>query len=497
MNTQDVLFQEILERPEDDAIRRIYADWLNDHGQDDRAEFIRVQLDLNQLDEADPRRPELERRERQLLGRHRQEWLGPAAVEGAFCQFERGFPSSVSLGPVELQRHGDALFGAAPISKVQLHTLHPLRGTSALDRLLANPLLARAHSLDLEGNGLSAGDLVRLFRGGKFPNLRCLKLRGNPLDTDGLRAVLESPVAKQLRELGLDNTRQNATSLELLCRSEALGQLEVLHLGHNDLGPAATQFLGSAKYMQSLRRLYLPGNRLSPTSARDLAQSPHLRHLVALDLSSNPIGYEGINEMVRSPFLIRLEEFNLGRTRLTPPAVGLLPPLLTQARRLSLAGNNLGAEGVQALFRNRYPPPLVSLNLSGNEIGDEGAKALGEWAALSGLRHLNLATNGIRAFGLRPLLHSKQLGPLHSLVLSGNRLGDMGGQVLARWPGLKGLRLLALHNTGIGDVGAGELLPALGEMCELDLTQCELTQGMADQFHQAAEQGRIGWLDLD
>ena len=33
----------IYENPDNDAPRRIYADWLDEHGQRDRAEFIRVQ----------------------------------------------------------------------------------------------------------------------------------------------------------------------------------------------------------------------------------------------------------------------------------------------------------------------------------------------------------------------------------------------------------------------------------------------------------------------
>src|SRR5258708_552244 len=36
----------ILENPDDEAVRLIYADWLDDHGQAERAEFIRIQCQL-------------------------------------------------------------------------------------------------------------------------------------------------------------------------------------------------------------------------------------------------------------------------------------------------------------------------------------------------------------------------------------------------------------------------------------------------------------------
>lgn len=38
---------DICEHLEDDSIRLIYADWLEDHGDPERAEFIRVQVELN------------------------------------------------------------------------------------------------------------------------------------------------------------------------------------------------------------------------------------------------------------------------------------------------------------------------------------------------------------------------------------------------------------------------------------------------------------------
>ncbi len=38
--------QDILEHPDDDVPRLIYSDWLEENGQEDRAEFIRVQVEL-------------------------------------------------------------------------------------------------------------------------------------------------------------------------------------------------------------------------------------------------------------------------------------------------------------------------------------------------------------------------------------------------------------------------------------------------------------------
>lgn len=44
-STERGFLADIIANPEDDVPRLIYADWLEDHGQDERAEFIRVQID--------------------------------------------------------------------------------------------------------------------------------------------------------------------------------------------------------------------------------------------------------------------------------------------------------------------------------------------------------------------------------------------------------------------------------------------------------------------
>src|SRR5262245_55829511 len=69
MTTRESLLAAVHESPEDDAPRRVYADWLTDHG-DPRGEFIAVQCELAGLTDADPRWPELKARERDLLEAH-------------------------------------------------------------------------------------------------------------------------------------------------------------------------------------------------------------------------------------------------------------------------------------------------------------------------------------------------------------------------------------------------------------------------------------------
>jgi uncharacterized protein (TIGR02996 family) len=53
----DAFLQAILESPDDDTPRLIYADWLDEHGEPDRAEFIHMQGLLARLQRDQKRIP--------------------------------------------------------------------------------------------------------------------------------------------------------------------------------------------------------------------------------------------------------------------------------------------------------------------------------------------------------------------------------------------------------------------------------------------------------
>ena len=64
---RDAFLQDIRENSEDDAPRLVFADWLDDNGDPQRAEFIRVQCALARMSDDDPRRDEFGAREEELL----------------------------------------------------------------------------------------------------------------------------------------------------------------------------------------------------------------------------------------------------------------------------------------------------------------------------------------------------------------------------------------------------------------------------------------------
>jgi uncharacterized protein (TIGR02996 family) len=76
---RDAFLQDIRENPDDDAPRLVFADWLEDNGDPQRADFIRVQCALASMLDDGPRRIELGAREEELLEANALAW-----TEGAF-----------------------------------------------------------------------------------------------------------------------------------------------------------------------------------------------------------------------------------------------------------------------------------------------------------------------------------------------------------------------------------------------------------------------------
>src|SRR5262245_57047624 len=113
MGDGDGFLRAIAAAPDDDTHRLVYADWLDEHGEPERAEFIRLQCDEAQRVTFDDAHNALRRRIWDLFAAHGRRWLAadwPEADPGQPIDglaFDRGFFCRVSmadrgLGPDQL-----------------------------------------------------------------------------------------------------------------------------------------------------------------------------------------------------------------------------------------------------------------------------------------------------------------------------------------------------------------------------------------------------------
>src|SRR5262249_62177187 len=74
MREREALLAAVCENPDDDAPRLVFADWCEEHGESERAEFIRGQLRLAAMDRNDPEREALDRRSSELWNKYSEQW---------------------------------------------------------------------------------------------------------------------------------------------------------------------------------------------------------------------------------------------------------------------------------------------------------------------------------------------------------------------------------------------------------------------------------------
>jgi uncharacterized protein (TIGR02996 family) len=360
---EDALIAAVCADPDDDAPRLVYADWLDDHDQPERAELIRVELEIERLPVDDPGRRPLVWRARELLYHHQNDFSArlPRAVQHFTPFFRRGFVARIYGTATRFIKDGAAIVRSVPVEQADLFNIEgriaDLAATPALahlrrlrfDRtedpdtinLLDSPHLTRLTHLDLDCAALYAPGARRLAKKKRLAQLT--SLRPGRLDGPGLRALLRSPHLANLTSLDLQN---------------------------NDIGPGGIDALTEAKQLDRLTCLSLDYAGPTLRGIERLAAWPRMEHLTSLNLGSCFFGDEGLRLLARASSVPRLRVLDLSNNRLTPACVEELLswPGLDALTNLDLSSNDIGADALKTLLSS---PRLARLTrLSTLSIGD-------------------------------------------------------------------------------------------------------------------------------
>jgi uncharacterized protein (TIGR02996 family) len=208
--SETALLRAIVADPDDDAVRLIYADWLDEHGEPDRAEFIRGQVELARDTRDSPARRKLAFRVRELLDREGKNWLGLLKKHVHDWHYHRGFLDKIGVSANTLKKHAARLFTAAPLRRLWVTGL---RGTLAPLRHI--PEDNTLTSVDLCYNQLSSAALGDLPTFAALRGLRTLGLMFNRIDDAGARLLGEHPFF-----LGLERIRCGANPIHEAARQQ-------------------------------------------------------------------------------------------------------------------------------------------------------------------------------------------------------------------------------------------------------------------------------------
>jgi uncharacterized protein (TIGR02996 family) len=485
--------------PEDDQARLVLADWLEEHGQDERAALIRAQVpppgqvfSREQLEEREALAEELQKR-------HANAWLGPLRRLLQHAWFVRGLlqvhipetlfgsEAEVKLAACDAWPWVEKMYARLTAANVAAATTSPLLSVVS-DLRLTSDRGARWHPdllfttagldnlriLDLSDNLLGDAGATALANCSSLENLSSLNLDETWLGDTGIAALAASPVLQNLRRLSLRRNCLSVTGAKALARSPCLTRLVELDLGDMiALDDKALIALADSPNLVSLQSLNLDSNKIRSKGVAALAGSPHVANLRSLVLYRNRIGPRGVAALAGSPHLSRLEHLNLDSNQIGDRGAAALVASshLTALRRLSLVDCGIGARGLRGLPSSSAWSNLECLRLDGNSLGATGVASVAK-ASLGSLRRLNLSENQIGDSGAEALAHSPHLTDLLELELVGNQIGDAGAKALGEAPWTQ-LRRLNLRVNAIGDAGGRALLALsrLGGLRDLFLAE--------------------------
>jgi uncharacterized protein (TIGR02996 family) len=479
-NTARGFLDDIISHPEDDTPRLIYADWLEDHGQLARAEFIRLQIERARLPHWDARQVRLRLRERALIEEHGRKWreeLG--TIKGiTWGEFRRGFTASAGFGSFAVfETSAEACWTQAPIEAVSVRwprqsdvkeTVAPiecLRELTITGKLvnqddavrLANlPLLSTLRALTIPDAGLGMEGFRRLTHSPFLGNLTALRVPYNSLGNGSISNLIGSVSLTALEDLDLSEKGSygrygedpiiDAPGLELLARWPGLARLRCLTLSGNEVGKDGLRALLRSPHVVGLKTLHLRGNGLHGSALQEFRNATAGLQLDVLDLGENLLRELGADNLAKSPCLRELKVLGLDRCELRQPAIRKLAeaPFLASLRRLNLNANMIGREGLAALL-DRKPAELHTLTLVFNHLGDEGLAVLAGSPASNTLVELDLTQNTLGIKSAQALLASTHLQNLAILRLKDNPLSKRARVALAESP--LGKRLAVLEVT--------------------------------------------------
>ena len=222
---ESALLQSVIDDPDADAPRLVFADFLDDRagpGDADRAEFIRVSIEAEPLLDASPRAVELRDRADFLLQSNAARWQPRSipAADGVAFYYRRGFIEQVTLPATRFFAQPNAVFGVGPVRSLRL----ACRGRVS---------------------ALAVSQCAQLSK------LRALELSGD-LDDSCLEQVAQSPHLRDLVELAFAGHTATDAGVAALGRAE-WPRLEVLAL--RPRGAVSELAWGALRHSTAMPRL--------------------------------------------------------------------------------------------------------------------------------------------------------------------------------------------------------------------------------------------------
>ena len=493
--------------PDNDNLRLVYSDYLEEQGELIRAEFIRVQVALANTSMDDRHYDLLAQREQQLLTAHWDRWrkevsntpaIHPGKPRRGFIEevviyapaeedyFE--YPELMSFNWPDVKRFIEETFASFAVRRYHLNNLHDtdfreivrtlgwtnIKELALSSQFSVNPFVdalslpqaSDLERLDLRPLRMSQDQLMVLLAGPHMDLVHSLDLTNGSISADVVSVLAAEPLFRKLESLRIgesghhEGDRIGNDGIRALAESPYLENLHTLECYNSRITDSGATALANSSGLANLRQLTLRGNKLGETGVKALAASPYLHHLVRLDLSLTELSGTGLKTLAASPTFANVRSLNIGGNRIGDAAtLALATAEHWRLSHLSMNGVDITDEGADTLVRSPSLEELLTLQLSGNkQLGANGLRSLLSSPVLKSLQLLSVASCKLTADDFKPLADSNGLPQLYELDMRNNDMGDTGAVSLAQWPGLSSVRVLRLNSCSLGHTGAKALL---------------------------------------
>jgi uncharacterized protein (TIGR02996 family) len=237
MSEETAFLQAFLEAPNDDVLRLVYADWLEDRGVAEcsaRAEFLRIQVRLGGLGKG-PERAALEERLVDLLAVHGKSWSQRAQEMGRDYLGDDGFVLVWWTGK-DLLEYGNGILAPHPwLFRVGFEaTAVQCENEAACRALMNGPFLRLVRNLDV---GSISCELAEAIARSPLLNLVELSLYCRGADAHGedmvALALAANPALGRLKRIRLEHPSVTDKGIVALAASTSLTGLTDLELEYH------------------------------------------------------------------------------------------------------------------------------------------------------------------------------------------------------------------------------------------------------------------------
>lgn len=497
------LVNEIIANPTDISARLVYADWLEERG-NDLGEFIRVQCQIEETDERDPGYTDLLSREMQLKRQHNKEWAAAVRPFVRNWSFRNGMVDHVCMTALDFLNHGAEIFKLAPIQHLELRDAYKYLSDLSESRLLKNlRRFSLAHcSIGRGGNPgygemrwerdareqvriACALELEKFLRSPNLKQIENLDLCGNSIGNSGGQAIVNAEL-ENLKSLDIRLGHVGAEAVESFTKLRKLEDLKIgssrnmsLNYSEDWIGPLPLEL---AKLIGQLKSLDAGSCGITPNGLNAINQTKASK-LESLSLNRSPF--------YKSGYL----EADVGVDVLSDAQ------MLAKLKHLDVSNCGLDQDAFEILANRSFELPLKSLIVDYNQFKPEVSKTFANGRATQALTSLSLA--GARRYQYEPTEpeHGTKwfielvdgLEQLAELKLNRQGITDKILDGESTGEKLKRFYHLDLQNNEIGDTGAKKFIK-LGpwpRLAILNLKDNQLSKPVKEELRKT-----FGWRVL-